>query len=52
MEIKEISIRNFKALYDVTIEPGKVNVFIGANGSGKSTVLEAIGILSAEKVFA
>ena len=34
MEIKEISIRNFKALYDVTIEPGKVNVFIGANGSG------------------
>ena len=47
MEIKEISIRNFKALYDVTIEPGKVNVFIGANGSGKSTVLEAIGILSA-----
>ena len=47
MEIKEIGIRNFKALYDVTIEPGKVNVFIGANGSGKSTVLEAIGILSA-----
>ena len=47
MEIKEISIRNFKALYDVTIEPGKVNVFIGANGSGKSTVLEAIGVLSA-----
>ena len=28
-------------------EPGKVNVFIGANGAGKTTILEAIGLLSA-----
>lgn len=47
MKIKEISIRNFKSLYDVSFEPGKVNVLIGANGSGKSSVLEAIGVLSA-----
>ena len=47
MNIEEIQIRNFKSLYDVRFEPGKVNVFIGANGSGKSSVLEAIGILSA-----
>ena len=46
MTIKEINIRNFKSLYDVSFQPGKVNVFIGANGSGKSTILEAIGILS------
>ncbi len=47
MTIREINVRNFKSLYDVSFAPGKVNVFIGANGSGKSTILEAIGILSA-----
>lgn len=47
MNLKEISIGNFKSLYNVSFEPGKVNVFVGANGSGKSTVLEAIGLLSA-----
>ena len=47
VRIDEISIRNFKSLYDVTFEPGRLNVFIGANGSGKSTVLEALGVLSA-----
>lgn len=47
MTIREISIKNFKSLYDASFQPGKVNVFIGANGSGKSTILEAIGILSA-----
>ena len=47
MELKRISVGNFKSLYDTSFEPGKINVFIGANGSGKSTVLEAIGLLSA-----
>lgn len=47
MTINEIKVKNFKSLYDISFQPGKVNVFIGANGSGKSTILEAIGILSA-----
>ena len=47
MRINEIHIRNFKSLYDTKFEPGNVNVMIGANGSGKSSVLEALGILSA-----
>lgn len=47
ISIEKIAIKNFKSLYDISFEPGKVNVFIGANGSGKSSVLEAIGILSA-----
>ena len=47
MNLKKIHIKNFKSLYDVSFDPGKVNVFIGANGSGKTTVLEAIGLLSA-----
>ena len=47
MRLERICIGNFKSLYDTSFEPGKINVFIGANGSGKSTVLEAIGLLSA-----
>lgn len=47
MRLKKISFGNFKSLYNASFEPGKINVFIGANGAGKSTVLEAIGLLSA-----
>lgn len=47
MNLKEISFKNFKSLYNTSFEAGKVNVFIGANGSGKSTILEGIGLLSA-----
>lgn len=47
MNLNKITFGNFKSLYNASFEPGKVNVFIGANGSGKSTILEAIGLLSA-----
>lgn len=47
MNLKKICFRNFKSLYDTSFEPGKVNVFIGANGAGKTTILEAVGLLSA-----
>ncbi len=47
IRIIQVSIRNFKSLYNVSFEPGKLNVFIGANGSGKSSILEALGVLSA-----
>ena len=47
MRIDRISIKGFKALSNVSFEPGNVNVFIGANGAVKSTILEAIGVLSA-----
>ena len=47
MKIERISVKGFKALNNIAFEPGNVNVFIGANGSGKSTILEAIGVLSA-----
>lgn len=45
--LDKLSIRTFKSLDDVTIDLGMVNVFIGANGSGKSNLLEAVGVLSA-----
>lgn len=45
--IRKIHIQGFKSLPDVKLDLGRVNVFIGANGSGKSNILEAIGILGA-----
>ena len=45
--LKSLSVKTFKSLEDVTVDLGLVNVFIGANGSGKSNFLEALGILSA-----
>lgn len=42
-----IHIERFKSLYDVKVELGHVNVFIGANGSGKSNLLEAVGVIGA-----
>ena len=45
--LDKLSVRTFKSLDDVTVDLGLVNVFIGANGSGKSNLLEALGILSA-----
>ncbi len=45
--IDQIQIRGFKSIENVAFEPGRVNVLIGANGSGKSNLLEAIGVLSA-----
>lgn len=42
--IKEIQIENFKSIQSLNLELGRLNVFIGANGSGKSNILEAIGM--------
>jgi energy-coupling factor transporter ATP-binding protein EcfA2 len=43
----EIVVQGFKSLQDVRVELGQVNVFVGANGSGKTNLLEAIGMASA-----
>jgi len=45
--ITRISVDFFKSLEHVDLELGNLNVFIGANGSGKSNLLEAVGVLSA-----
>src|SRR5229473_6554417 len=45
--LKSVKIESFKSLESVEVELGLVNVFIGANGSGKSNLLEAIGVLGA-----
>ncbi len=46
--LQRISIEGFKAIgRKVDVELGTVNVFIGANGCGKSSLLEAVGVLGA-----
>ena len=45
--IRNLSIERFKSLVKLDIELGRVNVFVGANGSGKSNLLEALGVLGA-----
>jgi predicted ATPase len=45
--IRAISVEGFKSIASMTIELGRVNCFIGANGVGKSNLLEALGVLGA-----
>ena len=42
--IKEISIKNYKSVVDVSLPLGRFNLLIGANGSGKSNILEGIAL--------
>ncbi len=48
--IEKIQIQNFKSIRDLELELGRVNVFIGENGSGKTNILEAIGVSAAAGV--
>lgn len=47
--LEKIHIQNFKSLYDLEISVGRVNLFIGENGSGKSNLLEALVFVSASE---
>jgi len=40
--IKKLTIQNFKSLRSVSIDLERFTVFVGANGSGKTSVLDAI----------
>jgi AAA15 family ATPase/GTPase len=42
--IKNIKIENFKSIQSLDLDLGRLNVFIGANGSGKSNILEGIAL--------
>src|SRR5215467_3923666 len=45
--LTKITVKSFKSLESIEVDLGSVNVFVGANGSGKSNLLEAIGVLGA-----
>lgn len=51
--LTEINIANYKSIHNLKLPLGRVNVFIGENGAGKSNILEAIalaGAANAEKL--
>lgn len=45
--IRTLKVERFKSLVKLELELGRINVFVGANGSGKSNLLEAVGVLGA-----
>ncbi|UST85760.1 AAA family ATPase [Pseudomonas siliginis] len=45
--IRAFDIENFKSINEVKFELGRINVFIGENGAGKSNILEAIALAGA-----
>jgi len=50
-KINRVRIQNFKSIVDITMDLGRVNVIIGANGCGKTNILEAISFASAASQF-
>jgi predicted ATPase len=47
VHLASVTVKDFKSLKNVHVDLGAINVFVGANGAGKSCLLEAIGILGA-----
>jgi hypothetical protein len=47
-----VKFRNFKSLKDFTVSLKRVNVLVGPNNAGKSSVLDAFRALSAAQTFA
>ena len=45
--IRQVRIENYKSIPSLTLDLGRITVLIGANGSGKSNILEAIALASA-----
>ena len=45
--IRHFEVRSFKSLREANLDFGNMNIFIGANGAGKTNILEAIGVISA-----
>src|SRR5271167_2869680 len=45
--IRTIRVENYKSIPNLSLDLGRLTVLIGANGSGKRNILEAIALASA-----
>ena len=45
MGIQKLTVRGFRSLREVEWRPGRLNVLIGPNASGKSNLLRAMALL-------
>ncbi len=48
-DIQEVSIKNFRAIDEISFTPKRINIFVGPNNSGKSSALEAIALLKSSE---
>ncbi|WP_027003606.1 AAA family ATPase [Hugenholtzia roseola] len=48
--IQKIEIKNFKSIQNISFEAKKINVLIGEPNSGKSNILEALGLFASSHV--
>lgn len=46
MKLKKITVEKFKRVSNVEIELSSLNILVGANGSGKSSILQAVHLAS------
>ena len=46
MELQKLTVKNYRSLRDASVELGDLTLFIGANASGKSAILDALRFLS------
>jgi predicted ATPase len=49
--IKEITISNFRGIEELKIPLTAINIFIGVNGTGKSSILEAIALAASSPSY-
>src|SRR4051794_17588372 len=45
VELQELQVENFRSLRDVQWQPGRLNLLVGRNGSGKSNVLRCLELI-------
>jgi predicted ATPase len=45
MAIQELQVENFRSLKDVKWQPGRLNLLVGRNGSGKSNLLRCLDLI-------
>ena len=44
LKVYSVSIKNYRAIENLEFSPNSINVFVGPNNCGKSSVLEAIAV--------
>lgn len=45
MRVDRLQVKGFRSLFDTTWQPGRLNILIGSNGSGKSNLLKLLDLL-------
>lgn len=48
-DIQEVSIKNYRAIDEISFTPRPINILVGPNNSGKSSILEAVALLKSSE---